>query len=99
MDLRLTPTPDGFEVEGELDLATEAKLAEVLEAPLSAGCRVVLDVSRLTFIDSTGLHCLLRAIRISGGRGQLVLMHPSPPVQMVFDLTLVGGVPGLEIRP
>jgi anti-anti-sigma factor len=98
MSLRITPTEDGFELDGELDLATETKLAEVLEPALAAGGRVVLDASRLTFIDSTGLHCLLRAIRTSDGHGRLVLARPSPAVRKVFDLVLVGGVAGLEVE-
>jgi anti-sigma B factor antagonist len=98
MSLRITPIEDGFELDGELDLATEAKLSEVLEPALAAGRRVVLDASRLSFIDSTGLHCLLRAIRSADGRGRLVLVRPSPAVRKVFDLVLVGGVAGLEIQ-
>ena len=46
-------------VAGELDLATVPELSNVLEG-LERECRrIVLDVSGLTFIDSTGLRLAL----------------------------------------
>ena len=42
-------------LEGELDLATVPELAEVLHGLESACQRIILDVTALEFIDSTGL--------------------------------------------
>jgi anti-anti-sigma factor len=100
MSLRITPTaePATFLVEGELDLATADELASVLTDQARRGAQVTLDLSGLTFIDSTGLAILLRTATSSGTTGPLVLLRPSKAVRRVFDLTLPHGAPGLEIR-
>ncbi len=58
-------------VSGELDLASAAALSETLERELSAGNGVLLDLSGVTFIDSTGLAAIVNAAR--GADGQLEL--------------------------
>lgn len=49
-----------LKVSGELDLATVAQLLEALDGHID-GQRVVLDTTGLLFIDSTGLHALVKA--------------------------------------
>jgi anti-sigma B factor antagonist len=52
-----------IELRGELDIATTAHVAEVLDglAPAADGVRhVVLDLRGLTFMDASGLHELVR---------------------------------------
>jgi anti-sigma B factor antagonist len=51
-------------VSGELDLATVPSLEQELQAALERadGHRVVLDLSDLEFIDSTGIAVLVRAM-------------------------------------
>lgn len=56
---------------GELDLATADTLWAELEGRIAQNKVVVLDCSRLTFMDSSGLRVLLLAIRKAetvGGR-------------------------------
>lgn len=49
-------------VSGELDLATAPRLAQVLSDALAASSRgVVVDVSKLVFLDAAGLGVLARA--------------------------------------
>ncbi|MCY0922107.1 STAS domain-containing protein [Streptomyces sp. H27-G5] len=51
--------------------------------------RIVLDVSRLTFADSSMLNEMLRLLR----SGRLVLAGPIPPsLQRVFELTGAGSL-------
>lgn len=45
---------------GELDLATSPRLEEAVQGV--AGPKVVIDCSKLVFIDSTGVRTLLRAV-------------------------------------
>lgn len=76
-------------LEGELDLASvglvEERLAEV-EAR-SPG-RVVIDLERLTFIDSTGLRTLIQAdTRAREAGRELVLRPGGESIQRVFALT------------
>jgi anti-anti-sigma factor len=76
-------------LQGELDLASarqlETRLAEVeREAP----ARLIVDLSRLAFIDSTGLRLLLQADARARERGcELVLRPGEPSVQRVFEVT------------
>jgi anti-sigma B factor antagonist len=54
---------DGFEVmsvRGELDSGTSARLAEELDGLVAGGTPVVVDLSGLSFIDSGGLHALMK---------------------------------------
>jgi anti-anti-sigma factor len=58
-------------VSGELDLASSGALSETLERELSAGNRVLLDLSGVTFIDSTGLAAIINAARAPGAQVEL----------------------------
>jgi anti-sigma B factor antagonist len=75
-------------VAGELDLATAPLLQEELERAMSAAEAVVIDLSGLGFIDSSGLRILVRAERELRALGrQLVLVRGSRAVDRVFQLT------------
>jgi anti-sigma B factor antagonist len=52
-------------VSGELDLATSPKLDRALDGALGDADEVVLDLSAVTFIDSTGLSTILAGISSS----------------------------------
>ena len=74
---------------GELDLpaaplARDA-LARALHEPRQ---RLIIDLSGLTFIDSSGLHVLLQAERRCRNTGRGLIVRPGPPnVHKVFELT------------
>jgi anti-sigma B factor antagonist len=74
---------------GELDLAGARPLEESFaEAELRAPARMVVDLGRLSFIDSTGLRLLLQADARARERGcELVLRPGEPAVQRVFEVT------------
>ena len=60
----LTITPlvapqHGVRLIGELDMATVTRLKEALET-VSRNGPVTLDMAELTFIDSSGLHAIMR---------------------------------------
>jgi anti-sigma B factor antagonist len=73
---------------GELDLATAPILDAALQ-DLEAPCeRVVLDLSRLTFIDSTGLRLVFSAHRRAVSDGfDLVLAGANGHVLEILHLT------------
>jgi len=59
-------------VEGELDMNTAAELERQLEAPLAApGSRLLIDLSRCEFIDSTGIALIVRSWQALDGRFSL----------------------------
>jgi anti-sigma B factor antagonist len=74
---------------GAVDIDTvpelEAQLTELREAGFR---RIILDLGRLGFMDSSGLRLILRwhAAALSGGYSLAVVPGP-PAVQRVFELT------------
>lgn len=76
-------------LEGELDLASVGQMEERFAAiDEQAPSRVVVDLSGLAFIDSSGLRVLLLADARARERGyEFVLLPGREPVQRVFEMT------------
>jgi anti-anti-sigma factor len=74
---------------GELDLQTVSLLDRALEAVDQFElARVVLDFTDLSFVDSTGVHAILRAhTRATENGSVLVVVNSSEKVRKVFELT------------
>lgn len=74
---------------GELDLATVPQLEDHVRALLARAVRdLVIDLSRLSFIDSSGLHLLiLLNQRASAEEWTLRLIRPSRQALAVFQIT------------
>ena len=47
-------------IAGELDMANADQVAELLDELEGAGGTIVVDLTTLSFIDSSGIHALLR---------------------------------------
>jgi anti-anti-sigma factor len=79
---------------GELDLATADELQHELErAEASNAQSIVLDLSGLTFMDSTGVQLLLRAhARSRADANRLMLLRGPAAVQRVLELTGVAAL-------
>jgi anti-sigma B factor antagonist len=73
-------------VEGELDLATAPTLWTALEQALADGNQLVLDLSEVTFIDSSGLSVLIRAHQVLGPTGSLTVRSPNTQARRLFEL-------------
>ena len=76
---------------GELDMATAPKLREtvikLLQPSLGVGV-VILDLSEVTFVDSTGLGVLAASRqRVEREGGALVLRGPRPNTVKVLEVT------------
>jgi anti-sigma B factor antagonist len=97
------PSDRGYLValSGELDLAGVPALSERFAAFSDlASPRVVVDLSELRFIDSTGIRALMAAARAIGTNGGLMtLTAPRPNVQRVFDIVRLGDVILIEQSP
>jgi anti-anti-sigma factor len=76
-------------LKGELDLSTVNKVEEELESLEASGAQmIVLDLSSLSFLDSTGLRCLVTADQRAKESGRrLVLVRGPDAVQRVFTIT------------
>jgi anti-anti-sigma factor len=92
-ELDLSTTSRGLcavvRVEGEIDLDSAGDLSEAaLAAMQEIGPSIVLDLSGVTFMDSTGLKVLLavhKRAELAGGR--LVLAGPTRSVNRVVSIT------------
>jgi anti-anti-sigma factor len=78
-------------LKGELDLAGRERVEHALEqAEGLPVALVVLDLSELTFIDSTGLEVILRAARRAReSRRRLVVARPSLYIRKLLQLTAI----------
>ena len=83
-----------LEVKGELDLSTSPRLEEALGRAFDRGTSVVLDLSRVAFIDSTGLNVLVAALRSCEQNGCSLAVSPDLPSQVrrVLQITGIDGV-------
>jgi anti-anti-sigma factor len=75
-------------LRGELDIESAPDLERVLLRRRPAGQRVVLDLTELKFMDSTGLRVLLRArVAADEGRWEINLRNVPPTIRRLFDMT------------
>jgi anti-sigma B factor antagonist len=77
-------------LRGELDIATIPSLDEALSVAVrvEGTPKVLLDLSEVTFIDSTALMRLLTAQReLDRSGGQMVLACSNPTVLRLFEVT------------
>jgi stage II sporulation protein AA (anti-sigma F factor antagonist) len=79
--------PSLLHLSGELDLNGGPELATALEPLTRRGGTITIDVADLTFMDSTGINMLCAAARDVGGRGRVVVLHSTPAVRRVFEIT------------
>jgi anti-sigma B factor antagonist len=78
-----------IELRGEVDLYTappfKQRLTELIEGNKT---RFVIDLSRATFIDSTGLSVLANGLtRLQSARGSLALVCADETMLEIFDVT------------
>jgi anti-sigma B factor antagonist len=73
---------------GEIDLSCAGGLEARLRGLLGCARRLVLDLSDVRFMDSSGVHCVLDVERASRQAGVEFAIVPGPPqVRQVFRLT------------
>jgi anti-sigma B factor antagonist len=91
--LRIVQTTDSsgpvLALIGDLDLATGPDFERRLhEAEQPTPSRILVDLSGLEFMDSTGLTVLVQALRFSEASGhQLILRRGPQQIQRLFDVT------------
>jgi anti-anti-sigma factor len=71
----------------EIDLASAGTVVSALEPLVAAGGPVTVDLSNLTFMDSTGIHVLLDAAAALGDRGCIILHGAQGSVARVLEMT------------
>jgi anti-sigma B factor antagonist len=83
-----------FVLFGEVDLHVAPELRARLAAALDEGADyLVLDLSRVTFMDSMALGILLGALkRLRPIEGELRLVVPNSDLRRIFEITLLDQV-------
>ena len=81
-------------LSGEIDIGRDAELSALVDAFLDSGSQdVLLDLSAVEFLDSSGLSALSRLRAIAVGRGGMLrLLAPQAPVRRVLDVSGVSNV-------
>ncbi|SDI32963.1 anti-anti-sigma factor [Actinokineospora alba] len=90
MDVQTWRHPGGvvLVVTGELDLGTAPRFEEALEqAQRAESDRVVLDLTAVTFLGSSGLSALVRANARSAGNGLGVVMTADTSIRRPLEVT------------
>src|SRR4051794_4885407 len=74
--------------EGEVDMSTAPRLLDAVSAVSAVVRLVIIDLTRVTFLDSSGLNTLVRAQRQGAPRGiSLRIVSPSDRVvRRVFEI-------------
>jgi anti-anti-sigma factor len=71
---------------GELDMSSARALEEALGTAIERAGPVLIDLSEVTFMDSTGISALLKAAHVLRGRGCLILHGEQDNVRRLLDL-------------
>jgi anti-sigma B factor antagonist len=83
-------------LSGELDLATDEDLLSAFRSASDDASEVILDLSELEFIDSTGIRAFVTIAREVSPRG-VVLRSPRRAVRKVIDLTRLEDAGGVRV--
>jgi len=78
-----------IELAGELDLSGVARVSEAFADAFDTDARViVLDLRDLEFLDSTGVHTILKAERSASEQNRsLVIVRGPRQVQQIFEIS------------
>ena len=87
----------GIKLVGEVDLATAPQLNEAL-ANIWTESEVLLELSDLTFMDSSGVSEILAFAKSRNGAGPLVMVNPPAAIERLFELTCLEQHPKVEMR-
>lgn len=85
-----TAGPDLLRFEGELDASVASEMRGLLRRIVDSGQveELAIDMSAVTFIDSTALGVLFGAhCRFASAGGRLRVVDPSPTVERVLRVT------------
>jgi anti-sigma B factor antagonist len=80
---------DVLSMEGEIDISTAPRLLSALNDAVAEAMRsVVIDLTSVGFMDSTGLALLINAHhRLTRRRKGFAVVCPAGPLRRVFEIT------------
>ena len=87
----------GIKLAGEIDLANARQLTDAL-ANISTDSEVHLELSELTFMDSSGLGAIVAFAGSRRAGCPVVLLNPSVGIKRLFEITCLEQHPTIEVR-
>jgi anti-sigma B factor antagonist len=75
-----------FSLAGELDLSTIPRAESRLLDQVRRDPAVIVDLTQLTFIDSSGIGLLIHAFRAANGHAMHTVIAPGSQVERVFTI-------------
>jgi anti-anti-sigma factor len=72
---------------GELDLDSANKLEEAVREVCTSGADLVIDLRKVTFMDSTGLRVLIVAGTLCEEKEQELRIIPGEDIQRILEMT------------
>lgn len=102
LSIEVGPDAQTIVLAGEADLLGAPRIEAALrEACAGESETIVVDLRRLTFIDSSGLHALIAGNELCRARGQQLRIIPGPEnVQRLFELTGMNDtLPFCDVEP
>jgi anti-anti-sigma factor len=86
-------------VRGELALTSASLLEVAVERELQADSNVLLDFSRIDFIDSAGLRAMTALVRTAKAKGRTLRLSSDLPAHARRLMEIVGLLPFVPIEP
>ena len=87
--------PEGsLAIAGEIDTSSAPLLAQAIRRAARRTSELCIDMSRVSFIDSSGVHVITDALEDARRNQRRLTIAPSAPVRRVF--TILGLEPLLE---
>ncbi len=75
-------------LEKRIDAGISGEFKERLNELVGAGSRwIILDISTVEFLDSSGLGAIISGLKAIGDDGKLVICGATDPVKSMFKLT------------
>ena len=72
---------------GELDMDSASKLEEAVREVCASGTELVIDLRKVTFMDSTGLRVLIVAAALCEEKGHELRIIPGEDIQRILEIT------------
>lgn len=74
-------------VEGRIDTSTAPEFETAVKSELEGVTELTFDFSKLSYISSAGLRCLLSLLKIMNNQGSLVITGANETVNDIFEVT------------
>jgi anti-sigma B factor antagonist len=86
--------PNVLPLEGDIDLHVSPAVTESLNAMIKKKPeRIVIDLSRATYIDSAGMAALILAMQeVEGYGGKFILTGLSETIRSIFETSRLDGI-------